>query len=286
MTQSIKLKSRLKENKILSAPGIYDALSALLAEQAGFESVFLSGSALAYSQLGRPDIGLITMNEVVDACARVTDRIQIPVLVDVDSGFGNAVHATRTIRVLEQAGAAAIQIEDQLPINPANDLKGRPLVSAEVMADKIRALVDSRRSTTLISARTDSPFSEPLSATVDRVGLYREAGADVLFAEGLKTVEDMKAIVEVADGVPVVYNLLHADGDFRSAQQLEDIGVSIALFPGDAILSSVAAMKSALIQLKADQALAPDSPTKMTPKELNGLLGTPEIIDRYKDFAG
>ena len=184
------LRERLSQDKIMIVPGVYDALTALLAQQAGMEAVFLSGSSVSYSQLGRPDIGLITMSEMVDICARITDRIEIPVFVDVDSGFGNAAHASRTIRALERAGASAVQMEDQLPINPANDLKGRPLVPAAVMVDKIKAVVDAREnSETLVSARSDAAFSESFDQVLERITLYREAGADILFAEGLKRVD-------------------------------------------------------------------------------------------------
>ena len=141
MSKGSTLIARLAKTDIVVVPGIYDALSALLAEQAGMEAVFLSGSAVAYSQLGRPDIGLVTMSVMVEVCARICDRINIPVLVDIDSAFGNAAHAARTIRTLEMAGAAAVQMEDQLPINPVNDLSGRPLVAPAVMVDKIKALV-------------------------------------------------------------------------------------------------------------------------------------------------
>lgn len=285
MTNGHMLKERLSHSDILVIPGIYDALSALIAEQSGMEAIFLSGSAMSYSQLGRPDIGLVTMSEMVDACARITSRIDIPVLVDVDSGFGNAAHAGRTIRALEQAGAAAVQIEDQLPINPVNDLKGRPLVSPSVMADKIKAMADDRRnSETLISARSDAPASEPLDKVIERMALYREAGADILFAEGLTKEADVIEIVKVADGVPVLFNLLRGDTELKSANQLESLGVSIALFPGNGILSVGKALQDAFSDLKSNPQLNPNG-FPISGKEFNELLGTPEILARFKDYS-
>ncbi|GAB5457818.1 MAG: isocitrate lyase/phosphoenolpyruvate mutase family protein [Henriciella sp.] len=285
MTHGKKILTRLALDDILVAPGIYDALSAHLAQQAGFEAVFLSGSSVAYSALARPDIGLVTMNEMAEACARITDRIDIPVLVDVDSGFGNAAHAGRTMRVMEKAGAAAIQIEDQQPINPVNDLKGRPLISPEAMVDKIKALTDDRRSSdVLISARSDSPASEPLAQTIDRIGRYCEAGADLVFAEGLKSGEDVEAIVKTANGIPVIYNLLHVGREISSAAQLQALGISVALFPGNAILSAAQAIKTAFKDLKENPSL-PESGFSLSPKELNDDLEAPELIARYKDFA-
>ena len=280
------LRERLSQDKIMIVPGVYDALTALLAQQAGMEAVFLSGSSVSYSQLGRPDIGLITMSEMVDICARITDRIEIPVLVDVDSGFGNAAHASRTIRALERAGASAVQMEDQLPINPANDLKGRPLVPAAVMVDKIKAVVDAREnSETLVSARSDAAFSESFDQVLERITLYREAGADILFAEGLKRTEEVKQIVDAANGVPVLYNLLHSDGDLLSAGDLDNIGVSIALFPGNAVLAGALAVKEAFVELKANPSLNPNG-FDFSPNDLNAALGTPEILVKYYGFSG
>lgn len=284
MTTGAALRTRLESSEIVIAPGIYDALSALLAEQAGFEAVFLSGSSIAYTQLAQPDIGLVTMNEVAELCARITDRVELPVLVDVDSGFGNAAHAARTIRVMEQAGAAAIQIEDQISVKPVSDLKGRPLVSALEMVSKIKALSDARRScSTLISARTDSPASEPLSHTLERIGRYCEAGADLVFAEGLTSLDGVRAIVETAGKTPVLFNLLHAGGDISTATQLQESGVSLALFPGNAVLSAAQAMKEAFQTLRANPAL-PAKGFKLSPKELNDLLDAPAMIAGYSQL--
>lgn len=285
MSQRSNLRQRLNEPNILNAPGVFDALSALLAQQAGFEAVFLSGSSVAYSQLAKPDIGLVTMSEMADSCARITDRVDIPVLVDIDSGFGNAAHAGRTIRVMEQAGASAVQIEDQLPIKPASDLKGRPLVDIPVMVDTIKALTDDRRSPDcLISARSDSPASEPLGKTVERVARYCEAGADLVFAEGLIEPDHVVQIVQAADRTPVIYNLLHAGLEISSSAQLQALGVSIALYPGNAILSAAQAMQSAFADLAVSLAL-PNDGFALSPKGFNQVLGTPELVARYKDFA-
>lgn len=282
---NITLKQRLADPKIVIAPGIHDALSALLAEQAGMEAVFLSGSAVAYSLLGRPDIGLVTMNEMADACVRISDRITIPILVDIDSGFGNAAHAARTVRVMEAAGANAVQVEDQIPVKADGDLQGRPLVSKAVMADKIKAMTDSRRSDdTLVSARSDAPFSEKMVQVLDRIASYREAGADIIFVEGLKKVSDVKDVVKAADGLPVVYNLLKSDGEILSAETLQDIGASIALFPSNAILSAANAMQAAFAGLAEQPALSAEG-FPLSPADMNALLGTTELLAGFKPQA-
>lgn len=285
MNPKLKLAEALSRPGIMSAPGVYDALSAHLAQQAGFEAVFLSGSAMSYTMLGQPDVGLLTISEIVDVCARVSDRISIPILVDVDSGFGNAAHAARTLRSLEKAGASAVQIEDQLPIKPANKLSARPLVSTDVMVDKIKTLLDERCDETfLISARSDSPATEPMSHTLDRVHAYRDAGADLIFVEGLKSQEDVSEVVKAASGKPVVYNLLHRGGAISSAAELEALGVSIALFPGHAVLSATAAMQQTLTDLRSTLSLE-GKELALDPKGLNGILGASDFIGRFSDYS-
>lgn len=182
----MSLQTRLAQHEILLAPGVFDALSALLAEQAGFEAVYLSGASVAYTRLGRPDIGLVTANEVESTVANIRERIAIPLIVDADTGFGNAINVQRTVRMLERAGASAIQLEDQSLPKRCGHLDGKTLVSASEMVGKIRAALDARQSTaTLIIARTDAVAVEGLDAAFERAERYAEAGADVLFVEAL-----------------------------------------------------------------------------------------------------
>ena len=173
------LKSIISRD-ILLAPGIYDALSGLIAEQAGARAVYLSGASIAYTRFGRSDVGLVSASEVHDTLAAVTDRIQIPVIVDADTGFGNALNVQRTIRNFERAGAAAIQIEDQSFPKRCGHLDGKTLISKDEMVGKIKAAIDARKETnTLIIARTDARGVEGLSKAIDRAQAYQEAGADI-----------------------------------------------------------------------------------------------------------
>ena len=180
---------------ILLAPGIYDALSGLIAEQAGARAVYLSGASIAYTRFGRSDVGLVSASEVHDTLAAVTDRIQIPVIVDADTGFGNALNVQRTIRNFERAGAAAIQIEDQSFPKRCGHLDGKTLISKDEMVGKIKAAIDARKETnTLIIARTDARGVEGLSEAIDRAQAYQEAGADILFIEAPHSIDEMKLI--------------------------------------------------------------------------------------------
>src|SRR3954468_8504945 len=161
------LRDRLSRNSLLLAPGVYDALTALLAEQAGFEAIYVSGASIAYTRLGRPDIGLVTASEVADTLENIRERVSLPVIVDADTGFGNALNVARTVKQLERAGASVIQLEDQLTPKRCGHLDGKALVAVGEMTGKIRAALDAR-SNALIMARTDAIAVEGLDAAVER----------------------------------------------------------------------------------------------------------------------
>ncbi|MGB1034916.1 MAG: isocitrate lyase/PEP mutase family protein, partial [Primorskyibacter sp.] len=191
----MSLKSRLRHREILVAPGVYDGLTAALATAAGFEALYLSGAAVAYTRLGRPDIGLTTASEMADTLALIADRTQVPVIIDADTGFGNALNVQRTMRVYERAGAAALQLEDQSYPKRCGHLADKSLIPTLEMVGKIAAMADARTDDeTLIIARTDAIAVEGFSAALDRAEAYVEAGADVLFVEAPQTRAQLEAI--------------------------------------------------------------------------------------------
>lgn len=248
----MSLKDRLSQADILVAPGVYDALSASLAEQARFEAVFLSGSAVAYSQLARPDVGLVTMTEMANTLDRVRDRVGVHIFVDADSGFGNALNVGRTVRAFERAGASAIQIEDQENTKAMANVGKRPLISQDAMVDKVKAALDARESAdTLISARSDAVFTESVDQAIERANAYADAGADIVFVEGLTSSEDWRRLCSVVGPkAPVLFNLMKpgADGS-PTFSDLQDVGYSIALCPGVAIGAAANAAFQALSDL-------------------------------------
>ena len=188
------LKTRLSQPHIVLAPGVYDALSALIAEQSGFEALYLSGASIAYTRLGRSDVGLTTYTEVADTLARITERVALPVIVDADTGFGNALNVMRTVKGFERAGAAMIQIEDQTFPKRCGHLDGKAVVPVGEMVGKLKAALDARTSNdTLILARTDALAVEGLDAALARAQAYLEAGVDALFIEALRTPTQMSA---------------------------------------------------------------------------------------------
>lgn len=233
----VSLKQRLSQPDILRVPGIYDALTAALAEKAGFEGVFVSGSAIAFSQLGRPDIGLVTMTETAQAVDRIRDRVDIPLFVDADSAYGNAYHVDRTVRMFERAGANGIQIEDQMNTKPVAQVSARPLVSTEVMVGKIKSAVDARLfDETIISARSDAVFTEGVDKAVERAVAYVEAGADMIFVEKLTEESDRQKLCDALAGkVPLLFNLLKPGVEGPTPEDLQAQGYSVVLFPSAVI---------------------------------------------------
>ncbi|MDH3977193.1 MAG: isocitrate lyase/PEP mutase family protein, partial [Gammaproteobacteria bacterium] len=184
MSQARKLRDLLAGNDPVIAPGCYDGLTALLVEQAGFGCTYLSGASISFTRLGRPDIGLTTMTEVANVISNIRERIDIPIIVDGDTGFGNALNTQRTVRLFERMGAAAIQLEDQTLPKRCGHLEGKTLVSVSEMLGKIRAAQDARQDPdTVIIARTDAIAVAGLDEALERGAAYIEAGADVLFVE-------------------------------------------------------------------------------------------------------
>ena len=276
------LVRRLAEPRIIPAPGVFDTLSTLLAEQAGFETVFFSGSAMSYSQLAMPDIGLVTFPELLSAVDRAAERTAVPIIVDVDSGFGAAPHAARLMRSFERAGAAAVQVEDQVLVKPQDRLLSRPIVSIPEMAGKIGAMLDARESSAmLLSARTDA--TDP-SEAIDRCHAYREAGADLVFAESLLRAEHVSQLVtRMGPTVPVVYNTMHDPA--ASAPELEKLGVRVALFPGLVLQSAVVGMREALLRLKRDPSCSGGGKTPLPGQELQAILGSKAFLEKYEGKA-
>jgi len=229
------LRARLARKDILVAPGVYDGLTALLAEQAGFEALYLSGAAVAYTKLGRPDIGLSTMSEMAATMALIRDRVDLPVIIDADTGFGNALNARRTMTVYERAGANALQIEDQTYPKRCGHLADKSLTTLAEMSGKIAAMADARASdATLIIARTDAIAVEGFQAAVDRAGAYLEAGADALFIEAPRSMEELRAVCATfGNRAPLMANMVEGGHTpITSAQDLEQIGFSLVIFPG------------------------------------------------------
>jgi 2-methylisocitrate lyase-like PEP mutase family enzyme len=291
MADAETLRSRLARKPIVVAPGVYDPFTALVATQAGFDTLYVSGAAIAYTRLGRPDIGLVSMTEVTETLALIRDRVTANLVVDADTGYGNALNVVRTVREFERAGAAAIQLEDQDFPKRCGHLDGKSLVPMEEMCGKIRAAVDTRRSReTLIVARTDAVAVEGLPHALERAAAYREAGADVLFVEAPKTRDELASIVsQLGNALPLLANMVEGGKTpTLPANELERIGFSIVIFPG-AIVRAFGYMASEFYgSLAAHGSNEPYRNRMLDFKGINELIGTPEMIalgQRYETDA-
>jgi 2-methylisocitrate lyase-like PEP mutase family enzyme len=274
------LRARLAQPRILIAPGVYDALTAHLAEHAGFSALYVSGAAIAYTRLGRPDIGLVAMSEVVDAIATIRDRVKVHLIVDADTGYGNALNVGRTIRLFERAGANAIQLEDQTFPKRCGHLDDKTLIPASDMVGKIKAALDARHSReTLLIARTDAIAVEGFERAIARAAVYRDAGADVLFVEAPKTRAELQRIPPALKGLPLMANMVEGGKTpSLAASDLEAMGYSLVIFPG-AIVRALARTASEFYASLAAHGSSTAFLGRMYDfAELNDVIGTPEMI--------
>jgi 2-methylisocitrate lyase-like PEP mutase family enzyme len=287
MTEST-LRSRLARRPILIAPGVYDALTGLIAEQAGFEALYVSGAAIAYTRLGRPDIGLVSMTEVIETVSVIRDRVDAHLIVDADTGYGNALNVERAVRQLERAGASAIQIEDQDFPKRCGHLDDKTLIPAAEMVGKIKAATDTRQSPDmLIIARTDAVAVDGFDRAVERALLYRDAGADLLFIEAPKAREELEKIAKSAGrAVPLMANMVEGGKTpMLSASELETLGFSLVIFPGGIVRALAKTATEYYASLAAHGSTQPFRERMVDFGELNELLGTPEMIKRGRRLA-
>lgn len=274
-------KQRLSEPRPVLAPGVYDAMTALIAEQAGFEALYLSGASIAYTRLGRPDIGLVTYSEVADTLARITERVARPVIVDADTGFGNALNVQRTVRGFERAGAAMIQLEDQTFPKRCGHLQGKGVVPAAEMCGKLRAALDARENAeTLILARTDALAVEGLDAALDRAEAYLACGVDALFIEALRDDAQMDAAcARFAARVPLLANMVEGgQTPLQSAAELGARGFRLVIFPGGTARAAAFALRGYYASLAAHGSTAPWRAQMLDFDALNAMIGTPETL--------
>ena len=287
MTQT--LRERLQHPQALLAPGVYDALTALVAEQAGFEALYLSGASIAYTRLGRSDIGLTTATEVAQTISHITDRVRVPLIVDADTGFGNALNTQRTVRDFERAGAAMIQIEDQTFPKRCGHLDGKGVVPVAEMEGKLRAALDARHSdNTLILARTDAVAVEGLDAALERAERYLACGVDALFIEALRSDEQMqRACSQFAGRVPLLANMVEGGKTpIQSARELGERGFRIVIFPGGTARAVVHTLQGYYASLHTHQTTLPWQDRMLDFDGLNQVIETSQLLRLGQTYAG
>jgi 2-methylisocitrate lyase-like PEP mutase family enzyme len=274
------LRARLSAKPIVVAPGVYDPFTALVATQAGFDTLYVSGAAIAYTKLGRPDIGLVSMSEVAGTVTLIRDRVDANLIVDADTGYGNAINVVRTVRTFERAGATAIQLEDQDFPKRCGHLDGKALIPTPEMVGKLKAALDTRASAgTLIIARTDAVAVEGFERAIERAIRYKEAGADLLFVEAPKSRDDLARIVKALPGVALMANMVEGGKTpILPAAELEAIGFALVIFPGGIVRALGHMAAEYYGSLAGSGTTEPYRNRMLGFEEINRVVGTPEMI--------
>jgi methylisocitrate lyase len=285
MNVRTKLRELLSRRHLLLAPGAFDGLSARLVEEAGFEAVYLSGGSVARST-GGPDLGLMTMSEVIERARQVVSAVKIPVIADADTGYGNALNVVRTVREFERAGVAAIHIEDQVTPKRCGHLEGKEVVPLEEMEGKLRAALEARSDPDfLMIARTDSRAIHGLDDAIQRGKAFVRVGADAVFIEAAESEAELETIAKSIRDVPLMVNMFKGGKTpLLPASRLEEMGYRIAIFPSDTQRAAIHAMKDALNVLKRDGSTVAIDDRLTTFKERDRLVGLGEwekLEERY-----
>ena len=274
-----RLRELLDSGQTIVAPGAFGPLAARLVEEAGFSAVYMTGFGASAALLGRPDVGLLTMTEMADNAGRIAACVDIPVIADADTGYGNPLNVIRTVGAYEAAGVAAIHIEDQVAPKKCGHMEGKLVISAEEMAQKVRAAVDARTDPDfMIIARTDARAVEGLEAALGRGRRYRDAGADALFIEALESEAEIEAAARAFPDVPLLFNW--AEGGKTppvGLDRLIELGYRIVIFPIATLLAATAAMRRVLEEIAAAGTPAAVLAELPTFGEFTDFIGLPEV---------
>lgn len=286
MKRTTQLRKLLEEKRLLVAPGAFDGLSARLIEKAGFPLIYATGGGIARS-MGYPDIGLITMNEVILRVKNMVDVTNIPVFADADTGYGNAINLMRTVKEFQTIGVGGIHIEDQITPKKCGHYEGKSLISEEEMVQKIEAAKEARTDPDfLIVARTDARSVESFEGAIHRAKRYREAGADMIFVEAPQTVEEIREIPR-AISAPLVINMFKGGKTpLVPIQQLEEWGYRIAIVPSSPQLAAIKAMQQLLNILREKGTMEPYSEGMVTFQERDEIVDHPKFQELEQRFLG
>jgi len=280
MLNTTRLRELLVQRDLLVAPGAYDALSARLIAQAGFPAVYMTGFGTAASVLGQPDVGLLTMSEMVSRAAAfaavVGDR---PLIADADTGYGNPINVRRTVREYERAGVAAIPIEDQVWPKKCGHMEGKQVIPVDEMVQKIRAAVDARQDPDfVIIARTDANAVYGLEDALRRGRAYREAGADVIFIEAPRSIEELRAIAQAFPDVPLLYNWAESGKTpLLPLEEIHALGFKLVIFPVSMLFAATQALLDLLEALKQGQTSLAFAERMVTFSQFTDQIGLPDI---------
>ena len=282
-----RLRALLAEPEPIVAPGAYDCLSARMIEAAGFRAVYMTGFGTAASYLGQPDVGLLGMSEMVDQARRIVQAVHIPVIADADTGYGNPINVMRTVRAYEDAGVAALHLEDQVAPKKCGHMGGKQVIPPEDMIAKIKAAVAARRSAEFtIIARTDARAIEGLDSALERARSYKDAGADAIFVEAPESEPEVERIAATLRGVPLVFNWVDGGKTPPMARdRLRELGFRIIIFPISPLLAAAHALGELLQTLKQDGTPVAAMNQMMSFKKFVDFIGLPEMHDLERRFG-
>jgi 2,3-dimethylmalate lyase len=283
------LRAKLGQGKAILAPGAYNALTARLIEQLGFDVVYATAAGISNSMLGLPDVGLMCMAETLSQVNYIVNATSLPVIADIDTGYGNAVSVYRTVKEFEKAGVAALQMEDQVAPKKCGHFEGKAVIPADEMVTKIKAFCDARVDDNLmLIARTDARAVEGISAAIERAAQYIEAGADVTFVEAPRTVDELRMVGAALSGkAPQVANMMEAGGKtpLVHKDELEAMGFSIIIYANSALRASLYQMTHVLEHLRDDGWTQNVVDALVTKTQRDSITGLPQIEELEKRYA-
>lgn len=284
---SRQLKALIDERSFIVAPGVFDLVSARIADRTGFDALYMTGYGVAASYLGEPDAGIATFTDMVGRARQIVAKTTTPLIADADTGFGGLINVARTVRGYEEAGVAAIQIEDQEMPKKCGHTKGRRVVPVDEMVTKIKVALDARRDGILLIARTDARTALGLDEALDRAAAYAEAGADIIFVESPETEAEFEKVGRfgIAAKVPLLANMVpRGRSPVIASDRLQAMGFAIAIYPVSG-LSAVAQALSEAYGYLAENGTTEGSPAPDYPGNIHELFGFPEIWDFEKKWG-
>ena len=286
MSPRQQLKALVDARRGVIVPGAFNALSARVIEDLGFEAIYVTGAGVTNMWFGMPDQGFMGLAEIADHTARIRDAVSLPLIVDADTGFGNALNVRHTVRVLERAGADCIQFEDQVAPKRCGHFSGKEVIGADEAVSKIKAAVDARRDPDLlILARTDACATQGFEAAVERAQRFAEAGADILFVEAVTTADEIRALPKRLAPPQLMNMVIGGRTPIFGADELGELGYGIVLYANAALQGAVAGMQRALTVLR-DQRRVDEDPALVTPfAERQRLVGKPEWDELEKRYT-
>lgn len=289
-TSSSRRRAAFRElvnaRRALLLPGAFNALSARVAADLGYEALYVTGAGVTNMSLGLPDLGFVGLAEIAEHTSRMRDAVELPLVVDADTGFGNAVNVRHTVRTLERAGADAIQLEDQVMPKKCGHFAGKNVVSTSEMVGKIRAAVDAREDENFqIIARTDACAIEGFDRAIERARAYTEAGADILFIEAIETQEQIASLTSFVEAPQLINIVIGGKTPVTGREDLQRLGFSLVLYANAALQSAVRGMQTALSALKSQGRLDED-PNVVAPfSERQRLVDKPFYDDLDRKYA-